>query len=218
MLFGLLLGAFIAFALSLPTWTPAFAGIGKVSANSGLVGLQSSPPVISSARIEDKQLIVEGMNFEEGAKILVNGVHVKTQGGSDDPSKTLIVVKANKRLPRDEIVSLQVSNPDGQVSLPFNFFTGLTLNMQNTPEGPPVYVSAGRKFLLMFNDPNTIWQTFYPPSENRPVVKIVMGTQDLIPGSQELYLARHPGYAPFVMDMFRDDGNSSQHFVNLYVE
>src|SRR5262249_52438480 len=152
----LLLGAFIAFALSLPIWMPAFAETGNAVVGSRPVGLQSSP-VISSARIEDEQLIVEGMNFAEGAKILVNGVHIKTQGGSDDPSKTLIVSKASKRLARDEIVGLQVKNPDGQVSPSFNFFTGLTLNMQNTQS--TVNVPAGRKFLLMFNNPGVFWQT-----------------------------------------------------------
>jgi hypothetical protein len=175
-------------------------------------------PRITKAMLEKKQLLVEGENFADGVKLLVNGEKVKAVPDEMSPATRLIVNKANRRLPVDEIVGLQVRNLDGQTSATWMLFTGLVLTHHNTADGAPVFISAGRKFLLRFSDQQIIWQLYYPPSQS-PVVEFLMPTEEIISGSQGLYRARNAGYAPFEMDAYPQNGNPPfRHSVNLFVE
>jgi uncharacterized delta-60 repeat protein len=79
-------------------------------------------PVILNARIEGKNLIVEGANFENGAEILLNGVRLKKVSNSPDSPKTqLIAKKAKALIAPGQTVSLQVRNPNGELSTEFTF-------------------------------------------------------------------------------------------------
>lgn len=148
---------------SRPAASRATSHIDGAMGSGSRTTVQADAPVIAKATIEKKQLIIEGENFGEGAKLFVDGAKVKVVPDEVSPTTKLIVNKANKRLPVDEIVGLQVKNPDGQLSAIQMFFTGLTLTYQNTNTGFGITIQAGRKFLLYFNEPLISWALFDPP-------------------------------------------------------
>jgi len=83
---------------------------------------QETGPAIANATIEGKQLIVTGVNFVDGAELLVDGVKQKKTGNDPEKPTTVIVArKAGKTIERGQTVSLQVRNPDGQLSQQFSF-------------------------------------------------------------------------------------------------
>ncbi|MBI3652991.1 MAG: hypothetical protein HY231_18350 [Acidobacteria bacterium] len=159
----------------------------------------SAAPRITKAVLEKKRLTIEGENFADGAKLLVNGERVKSFKDELAPTTKLIVNKANKRLPIDEAVRLQVQNADGQISEPLGLFTGTTFTSQNTRDGFPVFIQVSRKFLIHFSAPLISWTLNFPPSRYRPVVEFVSYVNDIIPGSQGVFIAPQAGKAPFEM-------------------
>src|SRR5262249_25076981 len=78
-------------------------------------------PVIESASLSGKKLIVMGHGFDDGAVVLVNGEDQKTRNDSSAPSTMLVAKKAGKRIPEDQTVPLQVRNPSGisSIAVPF---------------------------------------------------------------------------------------------------
>ncbi|MEW6131173.1 MAG: hypothetical protein AB1757_29345 [Acidobacteriota bacterium] len=204
----LLMGMVLPGLLPPFTQTKAWASTTRLMADPLL-------PKISKATMVKKLLTVEGENFVEGTILLVNGVKVKSYLDEVTPTTKLKVNKANKRLPIDEIVKLQARNPDGQVSGEFAFFTGLTFSTQNTINGLPAFVQVGRKFLIYFNDENTAWNVHIPPNEI--YVEFVVSTQGIWPRSQDIFLAKQPGYAPFWMKAFPVGQAHYLYLVNLQV-
>jgi uncharacterized delta-60 repeat protein len=80
-----------------------------------------SLPVIQSATIQGKRLIITGYNFDQGAKLLLNGEKQKTANDDASPDTTLIAKKAGKQIASGQTVTLQVQNADGKVSSAFTF-------------------------------------------------------------------------------------------------
>jgi len=78
-------------------------------------------PVITSATISGKNLIVSGSNFGDGAVIVMDGVDQKTRPDDLSPTTLLIGKKVGKRIASGQTVHLQVRNPDGSVSAVFTF-------------------------------------------------------------------------------------------------
>jgi hypothetical protein len=77
---------------------------------------------ITSASVSGKMLIVNGEGFSAGAKIILNGeVQKKTANDEQNPTTTLIALKAGKLIARGQSVTLQVRNPDGSLSNVFTF-------------------------------------------------------------------------------------------------
>ncbi len=79
-------------------------------------------PVIDSATITGKNLVVIGHNFDGGAIILMNGKEQKTIHDGQAPT-TLVgkkVGKKIKKLPAGESVLIQVKNSDGVLSSEFS--------------------------------------------------------------------------------------------------
>ena len=181
----------------------AMAGAGHPVLNTGITATASARqavPRIFSARLEGKKLIVVGENFAQGALIFVDGKKRKTNNDAESPTDTLISKKAAKKMPVDEIVRLQVENPDGQVSDEFGFFSGLVLNFQNTQEG--IQLVVGQRFLIYFKDERIDWgfqilpdpeivDRIYP-NEQSPEVPF-------IPDAQALYQAKRKGLTIFTM-------------------
>jgi hypothetical protein len=86
--------------------------------------MSGEAPIIVTARLKGRRLLVTGDNFDNGAVILVDGV---TQGTINDfasPATTLISTKAGKRIELGRIVKLQVQNSEGQLSDELPFYTG----------------------------------------------------------------------------------------------
>jgi hypothetical protein len=79
-------------------------------------------PWISGARVSGKQLHVAGVNFEPGAQLFMDGQkQKKTFNDETNPTTLLIAKKSGKKVPRGATVRLEVKNPDGTLSEPFNF-------------------------------------------------------------------------------------------------
>lgn len=166
---------------------------GVAGSGNGLTAQAIVVPKITKAAFEKKDLIVEGENFVAGAKLLLNGTKpLKTQNDDTTPSTKLIVKKASKTLPEDEIISLQVKNPDGLVSEAFGFFTGLTLTFHNTINGSSTSFAVGRFFLLNFDDPGFEWQIFNIAHLDDSV-EVISFKVPLLPKAQGLFWARQSG-------------------------
>jgi hypothetical protein len=78
-------------------------------------------PVISGATIDGKKLLVSGAGFDNGAKILVDGVEQKTSNDGQNPGGALLAKKGGKKIKRGRTVTLQVRNSDGGLSNAFPF-------------------------------------------------------------------------------------------------
>lgn len=82
----------------------------------------TGPPVIDSADISGKMLLVMGSNFGSGAALLMDGAkQKKTFNDEVTPSTLLVARKAGKNIARGQTVVLQVRNPDGTLSNEFSF-------------------------------------------------------------------------------------------------
>jgi uncharacterized protein len=78
-------------------------------------------PAILNASLNGKKLIVNGLNFETGAKIEINGIAQKTVADNQVPNLMLIAPKGRKKIARGETVTLTVLNPTAGRSQPFQF-------------------------------------------------------------------------------------------------
>jgi photosystem II stability/assembly factor-like uncharacterized protein len=78
-------------------------------------------PVISMASIAGKNLIVDGLNFDSGAVIVMDGVDQHTLADDQNPTTILIGKKVGKRIATGQMVHLQVRNPNGAISAVFPF-------------------------------------------------------------------------------------------------
>jgi hypothetical protein len=59
-------------------------------------------PVIAGAWVIGKKLFVAGFNFDDGAKIVLNGEKQKTTNDSTTPTTVLIGKKAGKKIERGQ--------------------------------------------------------------------------------------------------------------------
>jgi len=76
-------------------------------------------PRINSASVSGKKLFVVGLNFDQGAVILLNGDEQKTANDASNPSTTLTAKKSGKKLKTGD--KLRVKNTDGMLSEEFTF-------------------------------------------------------------------------------------------------
>ena len=84
--------------------------------------VSSGPPRITDVRINKKQLIVTGENFDLGAVLLMDGAKVKKTGNDEiTPSTVIIARKAGNQISPGQEVVLQVKNLDGTLSESFPF-------------------------------------------------------------------------------------------------
>lgn len=98
---------------------------------SGSGGNGSSAPKIVEALVSGKKLYVMGENFGEGASIYMcagcstpatdGDKAKKVSNDSEHPTTLLVSKKAGKDIDRGSAVRLQVKNPDGTLSEPFDF-------------------------------------------------------------------------------------------------
>jgi N-acetylneuraminic acid mutarotase len=82
---------------------------------------QIKPPQITGVSISGKKLFIQGENFDEGAKILLNDDKQKSANDEQSPGTLLIGRKAGKRIGLGETVRLKVRNSDGTESAEFSY-------------------------------------------------------------------------------------------------
>jgi hypothetical protein len=81
----------------------------------------STKPRISGVSVSGKKLFVTGENFDDGAKILVDGDPQKSANDDQNPATTLIAKKSGKKIALGQTVVLMVRNSDGSLSNAFSF-------------------------------------------------------------------------------------------------
>jgi hypothetical protein len=150
--------------------------------------IQSDPaPKVLEARLSGKKLIVTGENFDPGAVIFVNGERQKTKNDSDNPSTRLVAKKAGKKMPDDEVVSIQVLNAAGPSSAAFGFFSGRTVTIEDG--GKTIELSVGERFLLILKKDNFEWVA----NVQDPTVLKKVNDVGLITGAQGIFEAQRVG-------------------------
>ncbi len=80
---------------------------------------EAEGPTIASAEFDGKKLFVNGSNFQQGAKVWMNGVEQKTTNEASDPTGLLKCKKAGKKVSSGQVVLIYVRNPDGTESAEF---------------------------------------------------------------------------------------------------
>jgi hypothetical protein len=89
--------------------------------SGALRGQLAQLPAITGASISGTSLVVDGVGFEKGSVILVNGTNVKTKNNGAKATTELIAKKEAANITVGTPVLLIVQNPDGLVSPAFTF-------------------------------------------------------------------------------------------------
>jgi len=192
--------AALVMLVELAAWLPGTrASMNALPATASRPAVQEIVyPKITRAVIDKKDLVVEGENFAAGAKLLLNGSRaLKVQNDAASPSTKLIVKKGRNLLPEDEMVILQVKNPDDRASDAFGFFTGLTLTYHNTYNGDVTALSVGQIFLVNFDDIEVGlgWLINDYGNYTSGAIEVVTMKVPLLPNAQGLFLAKQSGRA-----------------------
>jgi hypothetical protein len=125
------------------------------AANATSVQQTSTQPQITGVTMSGRKLFVAGENFSEGAVILINGEEVATRSDPDNPAGMLIAKKARKRMPADQIVTIAVQNQGGAKSQGFDFFSGLTITLDDA--GKTFTLAIGEKFQVALKKNGYEW-------------------------------------------------------------
>ena len=115
-----------------------------INLKASSVQQSSTQPQITSVTMNGKKLFVAGVNFNQGAVILINGEEVATRSDPDNPTGMLIAKKAGKRMAPDQVVAIAVQNQSGVKSQGFDFFSGLTITLEDA--GKTIALTVGEKF------------------------------------------------------------------------
>ena len=170
---------------------------GLLTPRSSPTQASSTTPIILYAQWVGKNLDVQGRNFAEGATIIVDGQRLKTINFDNALSFELLAKKAKKKVARNQAITLQVQNTNGETSDPFTFYSGFVITMNEV--GDLVHLNVGDKFLL-----------YLPPEGDPPALRwtvsimgatigsdptiLVQTTEDLpIPHAQGFFQAVRPG-------------------------
>lgn len=152
-----------------------------------------SPPTIVYAEWTGKNLLVEGENFADGAIVLVDGQRFKSANDEAYPSNFLHAKKAKKKVARDQVIQVQVQNPDGATSNEFTFYSGFVVTLGF--EGTWINLNAGDKFLLYLppkGEPPTIGWSISTIGKHPEI--LIRTTDNLpIPNAQGFFEAVRPG-------------------------
>ena len=109
----------INYSVSANTAASSRSGTLNIGGQSLIVMQTGTGPVILQASARGKKLFIIGENFDEGARILINGASQKTKNDGDTPTERLIGKKAGRVVKSGD--RLQVQNSNGAVSPEFVF-------------------------------------------------------------------------------------------------
>lgn len=167
---------------------------------------QQLSPKIDFADWKGNKLFVYGKQFNEGAVVVINGIARDTIRVDSPPpifssGQTLLVKKAHKKLPADELINIKVINPDGMPSDDFVFYSGITVGFSTDFERQ-LHLKVGERFLVFYpNDSDTFngrWCiSFY---NNFPTIIQPDSTMPFIPRSLGVFQALQPGNVVLHMD------------------
>ena len=104
--------------VSLPgTYVIGIGGTSGVHVHTQSATVVVSGPLIAGAEMIGNHLNVFGESFDDGAKVLLDGVkHKKTSNDERTPATLLIARKAGKKIAPGQTVTVQVRNADGALS------------------------------------------------------------------------------------------------------
>jgi photosystem II stability/assembly factor-like uncharacterized protein len=100
------------------------SGVSTESVHGGLDAFVikiSSPPRITGVSVSGKNLIVNGVGFDSGAVVLIDGVEQRTKHDQERPATMLVGKKSAKNINPGQQVIVQVKNSDGLMSQSFSF-------------------------------------------------------------------------------------------------
>jgi hypothetical protein len=186
--FSILFVCFVVFSAAVSQFADSSTAAYRSSQDASAIR-----PVILYAQWIGKNLDVEGANFGDGATVLVDGQRLKTVNADNFPSSFLFAKKAKKKVPRNQAITLQVQNPDGETSDPFPFYSGFLLTMDDS--GTVLHLNVGDRFLLFLpphGEPATVGWGVGIGGLDPTAMKL--STNDLpIPRAQGFFEAVHPG-------------------------
>ena len=78
--------------------------------------LPNDSPWITGVSLDGKKLIVSGLNFDNGAVILLDGEQQKTNNDEQSPASKLISKKAGKKVKKNPEIKIQIRNANGRLS------------------------------------------------------------------------------------------------------
>jgi hypothetical protein len=142
---------------------------------------------VIEARLNGRKLLVFGENFSSGAVIIVDGEPAKTRSDPDNPSGALIAKKAGKWISPGKTVKIAVLNNTGATSLTFDFFSGLTLTLEDA--GKTIKLRVGDKFQVLLKKEGYEWILDVPD----PAFISRLGDDQSQPGSQGLFQVTNRG-------------------------
>jgi hypothetical protein len=86
----------------------------------------TTDPVIATAYVVGKALYIEGINFDIGAKVFLNGEkQKKVQNDASNPTTRIIAIKAGTLIPVGATVAIQVRNNNGVTSQAYIYTRGV---------------------------------------------------------------------------------------------
>jgi len=142
-----------------------------------------------------KTLVVEGENFANGAAVLIDGQAFKSSNDQALPATLLYAKKAKKKIAPDQVIQLQVQNPDGKISNEFTFYSGFVVTFGF--QGSWISLSPGERFLLYLpphGEPPTIGWSISVIGTDQTI--LTRTTDNLpIPHAQGFFQAVRPGLA-----------------------
>ena len=159
---------------------------GAQTVEASVIQSESGPKIVE-ARLKGKKLIIMGENFAPGAEVFINGEKQKTKNDSDNPTTMLIAKKAGKKIPGDEVVSIEVQNTVGSSSTPFGFFSGRTVTIDDG--GKTIDLRVGERFLLVLKKDSFEWEASVQDST---IIKKVTDAET-IAGAQGIFEAQKAG-------------------------
>ncbi|MGH9825467.1 MAG: hypothetical protein ACREDR_19720 [Blastocatellia bacterium] len=158
---------------------------------------QSTAPQVIFAYFAGKRLVVQGLNFQAGAVVLINGQAEPTVADTTNPGTVLIIKKGKKKLAALSHVVVQVENPDGTLSAEFVMDHLRTVTLADN--GQTINLGMGDHLFVYLG---TLYNWSFPPDQpyNTNVIAPVPGVGTLIIGAQALLETVNPGQTTLTLD------------------